>query len=188
MKKKIIPVILATMLIAVGIGGFAIYNNLGQSPLRLHVIANSDSSYDQEIKLFVRDQILGMLADTMGEAVTKEEAMTELSAALPQIEECCNQVLAGIAPYGATAELEVAQFPTRRYENMVLPAGEYDALRIVLGEGKGKNWWCVLFPPLCLVDVTKEVKTTTVYSSEDSLPVSANTMQIKFKLKDLFAK
>ncbi|MGI6360922.1 MAG: stage II sporulation protein R [Bacillota bacterium] len=172
-NKKIIYGILICLLLTVGIGGFAIYHNINQSPLRLHVIANSDSPYDQEVKLFVRDQILDLLAQNMNDAKTKESAIAALLASLPEIEKRCNEVLSELAPYGAEARLEVAQFPTKRYGEMVLPAGKYDALRVVLGEGRGKNWWCVLFPPLCLVDLAKEVEVTALPVTEADTRVSA---------------
>ncbi|MGI5892735.1 MAG: stage II sporulation protein R [Bacillota bacterium] len=189
MRKKIIYGIMIAMLLTVGIGGFSIYQNALESPLRLHVIANSDSSYDQEVKLFVRDQILDILSDSMADSSSKQEAIDALAANLPQIEERCNEVLKDIAPYSAQAKLEVAEFPSRKYRDTVLPAGEYDALRVVLGDGKGKNWWCVLFPPLCLVDLAKDVKVSTSYSpSEDSIPVSGNKIQIRLKFHELFGR
>ena len=109
--------------------------------IRLHVLANSDSQADQELKLAVRDRVL--------------EHLDELAAAGQQVVDEAGK------DYPVTAQLEECWFPTKKYENFALPAGEYTALRVVIGEGEGQNWWCVAFPPLCLGAATESVEEAT---------------------------
>ena len=127
-----------------------------EKPLRLHVLANSDSEFDQQLKLELRDHIIHILEPQLSAAVSKEQAMEKLSGELPELTGICNEFLAGKTDYRATVSLERADFPEIDYNGMVFAAGEYDSLRIVLGEGEGHNWWCVLFPPLCFVDLATE--------------------------------
>ena len=117
--------------------------------LRLHVIANSDSAADQNVKLLVRDALLCSGEALFSGSVTARDATEAITPRLAALEEQANAVLAenGMT-YGAAAALVNEYFPTRTYENVTLPAGRYTALKIVLGEGKGQNWWCVMFPPL----------------------------------------
>ncbi|MBS6749821.1 MAG: stage II sporulation protein R, partial [Firmicutes bacterium] len=118
-----------------------------EKPLRLHVLANSDSIEDQQLKLQVRDFIITLLKPQLADIENKEAAMNLIEANIPQLTEACNAFLNGKADYQATLALERADFPEINYDGMVFASGEYDALRIILGEGEGKNWWCVLFPP-----------------------------------------
>ena len=111
---------------------------VAEKMVRLHILANSDSDHDQAVKLQVRDDLLAHM-----------EHLTELPE-LQQLETWANASLAAQGePMHARAERVRMYFDTREYESFALPAGYYDAVRIILGEGKGKNWWCVLFPPLC---------------------------------------
>lgn len=121
-------------------------------PLRLHVIANSDSPADQRVKLAVRDQILAEHGEDFrackNKAAAEEAARREAEA----LRETADAVLrAEGVSYRATVEVTEAAFPDKQYEGLVYPAGDYDAVRVVLGEGAGANWWCVMFPPLCLL-------------------------------------
>ena len=127
--------------------------------IRLHVIANSDSPQDQALKLAVRDRVLAR-AETLYPAETsREEALEILAAHLPELAREGQTV---VEEWGAsqpvTARLEECWFPTKEYEDFSLPAGEYTALRIVIGEGEGQNWWCVAFPPLCLGAASQTVE------------------------------
>ena len=124
-----------------------------QEPFRLHVIANSDGAADQSVKLLVRDAILQYTAEEAASCRDKEQAERYMRAHLSELEACANQVLKeqGFA-YTATAYLGRYEFPDKTYGDVTYPAGQYDALRLVLGEGEGQNWWCVMFPPLCIVN------------------------------------
>lgn len=123
--------------------------------IRLHVVANSDGELDQEVKLKVRDEILKFLEPSLRSARTKEEAQSVVSRNIPAITEISRRVLAeDELSYPVQVRLGNYHFPRRDYGEFALPEGDYDALRVVLGEGRGRNWWCVLFPPLCFSDIT----------------------------------
>lgn len=118
------------------------------STVRLHVLANSDSEEDQRVKLLVRDAVLKHISSY--EAKTKEEALLSISANREEICEIAKNVLSenGMS-CDVSLEIGKEQYPERYYEDFSLPAGEYTSVRILIGEGKGQNWWCVLFPPMC---------------------------------------
>lgn len=123
--------------------------------IRLHVVANSDSEVDQQVKLTVRDAINAYLAPLLVKADGIPAARAIVQAQLPAVKAVADAALReGGAAYASTAEFGRCAFPTRTYANLVVPAGDYDALRVVLGAGSGRNWWCVIFPPLCLVDIS----------------------------------
>lgn len=131
---------------------------LREKVLRLHVIANSDSEEDQTLKLKVRDEILELAEEWYEPDDDRESAERKLTANLGRLAEAGAAVVQAEGyDYPVTATLEDAWFPTKRYTDFSLPSGEYRALRIVIGEGGGENWWCVVFPPLCLDSVTEEV-------------------------------
>jgi stage II sporulation protein R len=122
-------------------------NNL----IRIHIVANSNSQVDQDIKLKVRDRLLNSLSPQLAASESARESRVVLANNLDAIRKtACEEVKAERADYGASVALGEYDFPTRRYGEVVLPAGKYQALRVVLGEGKGANWWCVLYPPLCV--------------------------------------
>lgn len=143
--------------------------------LRLHVLANSDSPADQQIKLKVRDAIQQQFAASWRDAPSGEVCRSWAQRDLKAIEACANQVLAehGFA-YQAKAQIGVYAFPDRVYEDVVaLPAGRYWGVRILLGEAQGQNWWCVLYPPLCAGGEPKEDEPVEVRSwIWDNLPES----------------
>ena len=125
-----------------------------EKPLRLHILAASDEPFDQSVKLAVRDQVVNYLQNAVSGCSSKAEAMDVIESRLPLIEQLCDTCLdrCGVS-YSAQARLETADFPAVAYNETVFSAGDYDALKIVLGLGEGHNWWCVLFPPLCFVDL-----------------------------------
>lgn len=125
---------------------------IAESVLRFHVLANSDSREDQEVKYMVRDEVLAWLEAQSG-AWDKETEMQFISGHLPEIEEIADQVLSrqGFS-YQAEAKLEQCYFPDRTYGDCTFPSGWYEALRICLGKAEGQNWWCVLYPRLCFSD------------------------------------
>ena len=119
--------------------------------LRLHIPANSDSDFDQQIKLALRDALLEKYGAALADSGSLPEAEKRTEELLPEIEQfCCEFLAENGADYSAHAELTEMYFTTRRYDRVTLPAGNYRALRITLGSGQGHNWWCVMFPPLCL--------------------------------------
>ena len=124
---------------------------LEENLVRLHVVANSDSQEDQDLKLQVRDAVVEQLNQVMGTLDSAQAAKDFLSAHLTEIQQTANEVLqeAG-SQLKAQVSLALEEFPTRVYDTFQLPAGLYEALRITIGEGEGHNWWCVVFPTLCV--------------------------------------
>lgn len=125
-------------------------DELADKVVRLHVLANSDSEEDQALKLQVRDAVLDRAEDLLAQTSSRAAAEGKLRGQLLEFERLAEAVVreAGY-DYEVTAELTDTEFPTREYEGFTLPAGEYLALRILIGEAAGRNWWCVVFPPLC---------------------------------------
>ena len=166
---------------------------LADKVIRLHVIANSDSAEDQALKLQVRDRILEEADGLFSGGATLEEARAALQASLPALASAGAQVVgeSGYA-YPVTASLEDGVwFPTKEYDDFSLPAGQYTALRLVIGEGGGQNWWCVVFPPLCLGSVTETAAETAAeggFSGEDISLVTGEDegYVVKFKAIELW--
>jgi stage II sporulation protein R len=124
--------------------------------IRFHVIANSDLNEDQAVKLKVRDAILSDVGPKLSKSSSREESLKILQANLGKIESISNKILSKEGQnYRAQAMLGDFNFPIKKYGTITLPAGEYKAVRVVLGDGEGKNWWCVMFPPLCFIDITR---------------------------------
>ena len=125
-------------------------DELADKVVRLHVLANSDSEEDQALKLQVRDAVLDRAEELLAQTSSRAEAEGKLRGQLLEFERLAEAVVreAGY-DYEVTAELTDTEFPTREYEDFTLPAGEYLALRILIGDAAGRNWWCVVFPPLC---------------------------------------
>ena len=123
---------------------------LADKVIRLHVIANSDSQADQALKLQVRDQVLAQADTLLSGRESAQQAAEILRDNLTPLAETAAQTVsqAGFS-YQVQVSLEDTWFPTRQYGDLSLPAGQYQALRVVIGQGEGKNWWCVVFPPLC---------------------------------------
>ena len=141
------------VLIAVVAGGWLgqEQRELADSVIRFHVIANSDSEADQALKLAVRDRVLEEAQDLYPEDATLEEAQAALEDHLNALAAAGRTVVEDEGyDYPVTAQLTDCWFPTKEYEGFALPAGSYTALRVTIGEGRGQNWWCVAFPPLCL--------------------------------------
>ena len=136
---------------------------LAEKVVRLHVIAVSDSPEDQAVKLRVRDAVLEALTPRLEGISDPEEAKSVIEEALPELRALAEEISGGAAEAALGREV----YPTREYDTFSLPAGEYTSLRIVLGEGKGHNWWCVVYPPLCTATVTEAVRSTAALSEGD---------------------
>lgn len=154
------------------------------SVIRLHILANSDDEEDQRIKLLVRDAILdecdGLFADTK----TTKEAVKQMDAASDRMTEIAARVLAeNGCDMDVRAVFGKEVYPTREYDGMTFPAGTYRSLRILIGNGEGHNWWCCLFPPLCLSSSTSEEALDSVGLDTDSGEVFvAKKYTVRFKL------
>lgn len=165
---------------------------LADKVIRLHVIANSDSEADQALKLQVRDRILAEAGDLVPPGATLEQAEAAINARLGEMAAAGAAVVGEQGyPYPVTASLEQdVWFPTKEYTDFALPAGNYTALRVVIGEGGGRNWWCVVFPPLCLGSVTETTTETALNGGFSGDEVSLITGEsegyvVKFKAIEL---
>lgn len=135
-----------------------IQKNIAKEVLRLHVVANSDSETDQALKLKVKETIVTYLRGVMGDASTVEEAREEVLKRLPEIEEIAREKMQTEGyDYEADATLGECYFPVKEYGDLTFPAGDYEALKVNIGESAGKNWWCVMYPTLCFVDSTYQI-------------------------------
>lgn len=162
----------------------------GQLPrdvVRLHVVANSNGAEDQAVKLLVRDAVLEEAACWYQGAGSMEEASSQLCTHLQSIAGAARQVLGeqGVG-YSATAQMTEMYFPTRDYGDFRLPAGRYRTLRVTLGEGAGKNWWCVVFPSLCLPAATQEEALLTLPEGERQVVEGGQGVQVKLKAVELW--
>lgn len=160
--------------------------------LRLHVLANSDSEEDQTLKLAVRDRVLAEASPLLEGVEDRDQAEAILTGALQTLADAGAETVAEAGyDYPVTVSLEQTWFPTRTYEDFSLPAGTYTALRVVIGEGDGHNWWCVVFPPLCLGAVSESVETTAAMAGLSDDEISLITGEdggyvVKFKLLELW--
>lgn len=154
-KNKFLPVELALLIglaavLLVGAKAMQTQEVMAEKVVRLHVLANSDSEEDQALKLRVRDKVLARATALLEASADRKEAEGLLRGDLLEIERIASEEIAAAGyDYSVTAEITNTDFPTKEYDGFSLPAGNYLALRVVIGEGKGQNWWCVVFPPLC---------------------------------------
>ena len=125
---------------------------LSRKMIRLHVIANSDSDADQALKLQVRDAVLARATELLTQSDDMADAWARLDTSLADLEQAASAACGG--EYPVRAELGEAEFPLKEYDGFALPAGRYPALRVVIGAGAGRNWWCVVYPPLCTAACT----------------------------------
>lgn len=138
-----------------------------QSMIRLHVLANSDTAEDQALKLQVRDALIVEGAELLKGVNTREAAEKRIQNALPLLQKTAEQcVRENGASYAVKATLTDAYFTTRTYESGTFPAGRYQTLQITIGEGKGKNWWCVMYPPLCIASATDKTSLSDTFTKE----------------------
>lgn len=167
--------------------------------IRFHVIANSDSDEDQNLKLKVRDAVIDYLQPKLELSSSIEESETIIKSEYKELENISkNIILENGYKYDVSVGIDYSTFPTKQYSNVVLPAGEYKALRIIIGEGKGKNWWCVMFPPLCFVDEQSSIidtdtdeKLREVLTEEEYELIAQNNkkqvnkVEVKFKIVEI---
>ena len=168
-------------------------NRLQNDLIRLHVVANSDSEQDQSNKLAVRDAVLNYLEPVLAQLSDKEQAQQFLSQHLAELTSLVNKVLSDLQTgQQATVSLQKESFATREYDTFSLPAGIYDSLRIEIGEGDGKNWWCVAFPSLCVPKTEEAFCNAAVSSGFDSRLTGTLTRrgnyEIRFFLLDCIGK
>ena len=196
-KRFILLILLLILYILVSAISYtnAVCSDIQESVFRLHVIANSDSAEDQNLKYIVRDSVIEYINEISNNASSKDEVILIAQEHLSEIE---NIALQTIKDNGYNYPVKVSignfAFPSKKYGDITLPPGYYDALKIEIGEAAGQNWWCVMFPPLCFVDVTsgvvpdesKEVMKNNLSEEEYDL-ISGNgaDVEIKFKIVEV---
>lgn len=155
--------------------------DLREELLRLHVVGASNSEEDQAVKLQVRDAVLASLEEGLQDMTDPKEAYDYVARMLPRVEEAANRCLAA-AGFSETVQVSLTEeaFPTREYDTFSLPAGVYKALRVVIGEGEGKNWWCVVFPQLCVGTQAQFVETANAAGLDPEL---AGTLEGDYELR-----
>lgn len=177
MRKKWIALLLvaACVWLALWLSG-AMAQEAAQGVVRLHIIANSDDAVDQAAKLKVRDAVLLQINQQMAHLQNPDQAEQWLRQHSVEIAAVAKAALEKLGlDYSASASVGISDFPQRDYAGKVYPAGEYTALRLVLGQGEGRNWWCVAFPPLCLNDFTQADMDKLETLAED------NTVPVQFR-------
>lgn len=207
MKKKLNFIFILTILVFIYIAllsfnySKAISSNLLDSVFRLHIIANSDSSADQELKLKVRDNIINYMNTLTSSSSDKKDVISMVNNHLDSFKEIAlNTIKENGYNYDVNIEIGNFHFPTKSYGDISFPAGNYDALKIEIGDAIGQNWWCVLFPPLCFVnsstgvvpDDSKNTLKENINSesyeiiSEGNKSNNTSDIKIKFKIIEFF--
>ena len=200
MKKYLFLLIVSVLFLLLSAYSYvnAVSNNLADSVFRLHVIANSDSKEDQELKYKVRDSLIEYMNTLTNEMNSKEEVIEIAKSHLEDFKEIAQNVLKENGyNYDVNVEIGNFSFPTKTYGDISFPAGFYDALKVEIGKAEGQNWWCVMFPPLCFVDVTsgvvpeesKENLEENLGDEEYELisdTTNSSILNIKFKIIELF--
>ncbi|MBU3185579.1 stage II sporulation protein R [Clostridium estertheticum] len=205
--KKFILTSFAVMIIifialnSTSLSGKASQSDVASKLIRFHVIANSDDKIDQNLKLKVRDSVLKYISPKIVDCKNIKESRKIINNENKNIKKIAERIIKENGfKYSVSTSLSEEYFPVKTYGNITLPQGKYEAYRIIIGTGKGKNWWCVMFPPLCFVDITKgnvsyektekEMKTVL---SDDEYKMVDNTVNskkiiVKFKLGEIFTK
>ncbi len=170
----------------------AVSANISSSVFRLHVIANSDSAEDQNLKYLVRDALIDYMNSVSKNSNSKDEAISIAYQHKSDFYKIAKKVINDNGyDYNVNISIGNFAFPTKNYGDISLPAGYYDALKVEIGNASGQNWWCVMFPPLCFVDIStgivpedsKETIKDSLHTEEYNLINSAQTADVKFKFK-----
>ena len=201
LKNAILLIFLLSLYIFISAQSYvtAVSSDLSEAVFRLHVLANSDSDEDQELKLKVRDKLLAYMNSICADCSTKEEAISIAQNHKEEFKKIAEETIRENGyNYSVQININNFYFPTKNYGDISLPAGFYDALRVEIGSGKGKNWWCVMFPSLCFIDISSGIvddeakENLEEHLSDESFNIisdSENTeLKFKFKLIEFFAE
>jgi stage II sporulation protein R len=206
MKKIILSsfaiiIIISIALNAGNVSGSAKQSDVASKLIRFHVIANSDDKIDQALKLKIRDSVLKYISPKLKYSKGIEESRLIIKNEDENIKKIAEKIVNKNGfKYSVTTALSQEYFPVKTYGNITLPQGKYEAYRIIIGTGSGQNWWCVMFPPLCFVDITKgnvsyekTEKEMKKVLSDDEYKLVDNTINnkkivVKFKLGEIFSK
>ena len=159
--------------------------DISSSLVRLHVIAASDETAEQELKLRVRDNVLEYLTPVLDKAESPEEAQRIINGELTSIKAAAEACAGGRS---VSVTLGQEYYLTREYEGFTLPAGQYQSLRVILGEGKGHNWWCVVFPPLCVSAAEQNKALDAMSEPERGLITEADGYELRFRIVELWGE
>ena len=209
--KKVISYILIGVIFLVSASGYSyaiaaqnddLIDSISNKIIRFHVLANSNSKDDQELKIEVKDKIIEYIFPKLEESNSLEESRKVLYENEKEIINIANQCIKDNGyGYSVKVEFKRENFPDKVYGNITLPQGEYEAFRVLIGQAQGENWWCVMFPPVCFVDITKgqvsyeeteeamkEVLTDEEFDKVNNSVIVDESENIKFSLKvfDLF--
>jgi stage II sporulation protein R len=190
MRRKFIYIVSVLVIFALVSLGWGLYFKAAESStakagdglIRLHVLANSDSQEDQALKLKVRDAVIQYLDPLFSNAEDANDARRIVAEERENLAAVARQVIAANgADYDVKIQLGTFDFPIKTYGELVLPAGKYEAVRVLIGQAEGSNWWCVLFPPLCFIDITNA---TAVQKHE----ATQREVEFRSKLAELLGK
>ncbi|WP_125153326.1 stage II sporulation protein R [Clostridium rectalis] len=203
MRKKIVII---TLILICGIGSIikfktSIYReDISSKLIRFHVIANSDLVMDQNLKLKVRDEVLSYMSPKLKQCNNINESRRVILENNKEIKNIAEKIIKQNGyDYSVETKLSQENFPVKTYGNITLPQGKYEAYRIIIGKGEGQNWWCVMFPPLCFVDITKgevsyketekEMKQVLNDKEYETIDNTSNgNIKIKFKIAEVIKK
>ena len=190
--------VIVTMLLLAGMGykkQYQLQHQLAEKVLRFHVLANSDSAEDQTLKLAVRDAIGSFMQEKTKNLKSKMACEKMVTEQISEIEDIAEQVIteAGYS-YEVHAELANCKFPIKTYGNYTFPAGDYDALKVTIGDGRGQNWWCVMYPNMCfensiyeVVNEESEENLRAVLDEEEYRAVlNSGNYKVRFRLLEIF--
>ena len=195
MKKTIFRIELSLLVALIICGALNINafsqqcDSIREKMLRMHVIANSNSEEDQQLKLKVRDAVLSAGKDVFDGSVTSDDAKEKIRPHIDYLEKVAlNTIKSEGFDYNVKITVENEYFNTRTYDNSVtLPAGNYNAIKVIIGEGKGQNWWCVMFPPMCLPTSVAECEISDVLTEyETEIVTETEKYKFKFKIIEFF--
>lgn len=191
MKKKLlvfVPIFLCALLVVVSITPtITMSESISQKVFRLHILANSDSDEDQQLKLRVRDKILQESEKMFSSCNSVDEAINISRESIDKLKNISRQVIAYYNyDYDVRAYVTKEYFETREYDNFTLPAGIYDCLKIEIGQGKGHNWWCVMYPSVCISGCTDDFDSTL--TEDEKRLIESDNYVIKFKVVEIYEK
>lgn len=183
--RKVFGIMIPAMMIAFIVAVIPFFNScqeLSEDVMRVHILANSDSAADQSLKLSVRDRVLEHCSAYFDDCEDKNEAMAVTEDHLDEIEKVAEKEIRDQGfDYSVKAEVGQAYFNTRYYDEFTMPAGWYDSLRLTIGEGGGKNWWCVMYPALCVGTATDD-KMKEDLSDGEYRVVTSDKVDFRFKI------
>lgn len=188
MTKKLyifVPIFLSVLLVISSFSNLSIYKNISDSVLRLHILANSDSIEDQKLKLNVKNQILKDTKDIFNKASNCKEAIEIANNNLSLINDISKKAIINQGyNYSVKTIVTKEYFKTRYYENFTLPAGYYNTIKIIIGQGNGHNWWCVVYPTVCISGCIDDFN--GVISDEEKKFITNKKYIPKFKIIEIY--